>query len=319
MISCAAGKHPREGRAQHVVPDSPLKQQVRGSFALVAWFALLLGLVVPTAVHAERPASFDPAAAYVYLPPGALNRAEPLQVVFALHGMGDEGKRFCQGFLNAAERNGWVVVAPTFKYRNWMDPATVAEDDVALTGQLAAMLDSMRDRVNHPVRKRAMLLGFSRGAQLAQRFALVYPERTRAVAAVSAGTYTYPGKLLASQGSQRILRFPFGTADLETLTGRRVDAKLLGGVPFWIAVGGADSNAQDVPRQWDTIFGDTRVQRASTFTRTLIAAGVPASLTVYPGVGHGMAPEMLRGAATFMEDVTEPLAPEPTPGHPVPI
>jgi pimeloyl-ACP methyl ester carboxylesterase len=231
--------------------------------------------------------------------------------------MGDEGKRFCQGFLNAADRNGWVVVAPTLKYRNWMDPATVAEDDVALNAQLTALLDSMGDRLGHPVRKRAMLLGFSRGAQLAHRYALMYPERTRAVAAVSAGTYTFPGKVLASPEGARTLAFPFGVADLEARSGHTIDSKLLGGVPFWIAVGAADSNAEDVPRQWDPIFGRTRVQRAQAFARSLIAAGVPASVTVFPGVGHGMAPEMLRGAAAFMEAVTEPLIPEPTPGRSV--
>src|SRR5262249_36145694 len=161
-------------------------------------------------------------------PRSALDRAEPVQVVFALHGMGDEGRPFCQGFLSAAERNGWVVVAPTFKYRDWHDPQLVAEDDVALTAQLVALLDRMEDRLRHPLRNRVMLLGFSRGAQLAHRFALAYPERTRAVAAVSAGTYTFPGKTFA---------FPYGTSDLESRVGHTIDAKLLGGVPFWIAVG----------------------------------------------------------------------------------
>jgi poly(3-hydroxybutyrate) depolymerase len=299
-------------RFAHVLPTRTFRRAL-----ILSWVALLFGLVAPAAAFAEPPASFDEASAYVYVPPGALERVEPLQVVFALHGVGDEGKRFCQGFLNAAERNGWVVVAPTFKYRNWMDPATVAEDDVALTAELDEMLDSMATRLGHPVRRRAMLLGFSRGAQLAHRFALVYPERTRAVAAVSAGTYTYPGK--AFEGGAPALAFPYGTADLEARTGHAIDAKLLGGVPFWIAVGGADVNAQDVPRQWDSLFGETRLQRATRFASTLVGAGIPASLTVFPGIGHGMTPEMLKGAASFMEEVTEPLVPEPTAGRPAAI
>lgn len=283
------------------------------------WVALLVGLVGPPSAHAEPAATFDPASVFVYVPPGALGRTEPLQAVFALHGMGDEGKRFCQGFLNAAERNGWVVVAPTFRYRNWMEPTTVAEDDVALTAQLAAALDGLGERIGHPVRRRAMLLGFSRGAQLAHRFALAYPERTRAVAAVSAGTYTFPGKALATPEGSRPLPFPFGTADLEARSGHPIDTKLLGGIPFWVAVGGADRNADDVPRQWDSIFGNTRVQRARSFARALMAAGVPASVTVYPGLGHGMAPEMMRGVASFMEKVTEPLVPQASPAHAVAI
>lgn len=298
-------------RAIAVRSLSPTCPPRRALFALLC-AVLLLGLLGPASAGAEPAASFDPAAACVYVPPGAAERSEPLQVVLALHGMGDEGKRFCQGFLNAADRNGWVVVAPTFKYRNWKDPTTVAEDDVALTAQLTAMLDKMGEHIGHPVRKRAMLLGFSRGAQLAHRYALTYPERTRAVAAVSAGTYTYPGKVFAAPEGPRRLSFPFGVADLEMRSGRPIDPKLLGGVPFWIAVGSADSNAADVPRQWDPIFGTTRVQRARAFGRALMAAGIPASVTVFPGVGHSLAPEMLRGAAAFMAEVTEPLVPEPT-------
>lgn len=286
---------------------------------VVALLGLLVGLLLPASALAEPPAWFDARSAYVYVPPGALDRPEPLQVVFALHGVGDEGKRFCQGFLNAADRNGWVVIAPTFKYRNWMDPTTVAEDDVALTAALDDMLDSVPTRLGHPVRRRALLMGFSRGAQLAHRFALAYPDRTRAVVAVSAGTYTYPGKVFATGGAERPLAFPYGTADLEARTGHPIDAQLLAGIPFWIAVGGADSNPQDVPRQWDALFGETRIQRATTFAKTLVAVGVPASLTVFPGVGHGLAPEMLRGAAAFLEEVTEPLLPEPTAGHPAAI
>ena len=286
---------------------------------LLALIALLVGLIGPASAYAEAPASFDANSAYVYVPPGVLQRAEPLQVVFALHGVGDEGKRFCQGLLSAADRNGWVVVAPTFKYRNWMDPAIVGEDDVALTGELDAMLDSMPNRLGHPVARRAMLVGFSRGAQLAHRFALVYPDRTRAVAAVSAGSYTYPGKVLAGGGTEQVLDFPFGTADLEARTGHPIDSTLLAGIPFWIAVGGADREPQDVPRQWDAIFGVTRVDRAAAFEQSLEAAGVPASLTVFPGVGHGMAPEMEKGAASFLEEVTQPLVPEATAGHPAAV
>lgn len=81
---------------------------------------LVLGTLVPSAGATDAPASFDARAVYVFTPSRPSER--PLQVVFALHGMGGEGKGFCQGFLNAAERNGWVIVAPTFSYRNWKDP-----------------------------------------------------------------------------------------------------------------------------------------------------------------------------------------------------
>jgi predicted esterase len=269
--------------------------------ALVAALLLLcMGApLAQAAVPADAPASFDLGAVYIYAPSNSARIDRPLQVVFALHGMGGEGKGFCQGFLSAAERNGWVIVAPTFSYRNWKDPVVVAEDDVALTRSLVELLDSMPQRIGHATSRRAILFGFSRGAQLAHRFALAYPERTSAVAAMSAGTYTLPRALSRESGEP--LNFPFGTADLGRRLGRSGDAADLARVPFWIAVGGDDDRADDVPRQWDALLGKTRLQRADAFSRALNASGVRATLGIYPALGHVMSAEMIRGATAFME------------------
>jgi poly(3-hydroxybutyrate) depolymerase len=258
------------------------------------------------AAPADAPASFDARSVFIYAPsnPGGLGR--PLQVVFALHGMGADGRGFCQGFLNAADRNGWLVVAPTFRYRNWKDPLTVAEDDVALTRGLLELLDSMPQRVGYLTTRRAVLLGFSRGAQLAHRFAFAYPERTRAVAAMSAGTYTVP-RALDDNASR--LNFPFGTADLADQLGTAFDERALARVPFWIGVGGDDNRVEDVPRQWDRLLGKTRVTRAAAFARELNLRGARSSLEIFPSVGHVMSPEMVRAATAFAERETAAAPP----------
>jgi pimeloyl-ACP methyl ester carboxylesterase len=260
---------------------------------------LLAGLLrLPArAAPAAGPASFDAAAAYVYVPTSVRDGSRPAQVLFALHGMGGEGQAFCQGFLNAADQNGWVVVAPTFSYRNWKDPTILAEDDIALTGALADLLDSLPARIGRPVEPRAIVLGFSRGAQLAHRFAEIYPERTRAAVVMAAGTYTVPSAVDA-QGQS--LLFPYGIADLGQRTGRRISTKALGAVPFWVAVGADDVSPDDVPRQWDRLIGATRLERARSFVRMLGDVGVPASLTVVPGTTHDMSAPMTGGAVEFL-------------------
>ncbi|HEY3082422.1 MAG TPA: alpha/beta hydrolase-fold protein [Chloroflexota bacterium] len=255
-------------------------------------------------VSADAPASFDPGGVYVYTPPGLSARAEPVQVVVALHGMGGEGRGFCQSFLAAADRNGWVVVAPTFKYRNWKEPAIVAEDDVALTRQLAQYLDRLPDQIGHRTTEGAVVLGFSRGAQLAHRFALLYPEHTRAVAAMSAGTYTLPTDRQTAGEDLGSLPFPFGTADLGTRLGRRVELDRISSVDFWIAVGADDNRAEDVPRQWDALLGKTRLQRAESFAQAIKNTGAPTELVVYQDLGHNMSAEMVRGATGFVERIT---------------
>lgn len=269
--------------------------------------------VHPSAAHAPAPTPRPvPLASagrlFVHVPAEAPSRATsaPRPVIIALHGVGAEGSGFCQPFLRAADRNGWVVVAPTFAYRNWRDPAVVAEEDLALMQELATLLDSLPERVGVAVRRRAVLVGFSRGAQLAHRFALTYPERTRAVVVLSAGTYTLPRGSDAGTAGQAGLRFPFGTADLELRTGRDIEENAVASIPFLVGVGAEDARAEDVPRQWDRLLGRTRVERARAFAGALEATGVAVRLRVYDGVGHAMAPEMVRGATGFVEQVYAP-------------
>jgi pimeloyl-ACP methyl ester carboxylesterase len=272
---------------------------------LFAFVVLCVAAPHPRSASADAPASFDPNAAYVYVPASVRDGSKPAQVMLALHGMGGEGKGFCQGFLNAAEQNGWVIVAPTFSYRNWKDPAIVAADDVALTASLVDLLDTLPERIGRPVEPKAIVLGFSRGAQLAHRFAEIYPDRTRAAVVISAGSYTLP---TASDAQGQALPFPFGTADLGRRAGRAIAPKALGAVPFWVAVGGNDANPDDVPRQWDATEGTTRLQRAGSFVRSLTDAGVTANLTVFPNTGHEVSPAMVRGAVEFLRQLAAPAS-----------
>src|SRR5919204_3665048 len=273
--------------------------------------ALLLALLCAfaTSAHAapsEAPASFDASNVYIYVPSSLPDRSRPAQVLFALHGMGGEGKGFSLALIAAAEQNGWVLVAPTFGYRNWRDPATVAEDDLALTHDLVDLLDALPERLGRPVEPRAILLGFSRGAQLAHRFALTYPDRTRAVAAMSAGSYTVPSPFAPGRNDVQPLPFPFGTADLASRSGHPVTPGALEQVPFWIAVGGDDASPSDVPRQWDSLLGKTRLERARSFVSYLGLSGVRASFTVFPHTGHAMTPAMIDAAVAFLRAETAP-------------
>jgi len=185
---------------------------------------------------------------FVSVPPGA-GAAQPLQVLVALHGMGGDGATFSRELLASAAVNNWVVVAPTFAYRDYLDPALVRADDAAFLPRLAAILDGLPARTGLTLRPRVLLYGFSRGAQTAQRFATVYPERVLGVAALSAGAYTLP--LAFAPDDIRPLAFPFGIADEEPLFGHPFDPAAFRRVSFLIAVGGRDTNAADVPHAWD--------------------------------------------------------------------
>ena len=81
-----------------------------------------------------------------------------------------------------------------------------------------------------------LLYGFSRGAQMAHRFSMVYPSEVAAVAVLAAGSYTMPH---TATTSRRPMPFPFGVADLSAVARRSFDDDAFRQVRF-----GLESNAR---------------------------------------------------------------------------
>src|SRR2546421_4354795 len=203
------------------IPASARVQVRRGAIACVRTFAAgCAGALLVLAGAPSTPSATDEAAMveaeseiqsiFVHLPP-TLPRQGPVRVVVALHGMGGNGEDFSREFLQMTDANNWLVVAPTIAYGHWTDPAQVANEEPVLIGWLNAYLDAWPVEVGLSVASRVLLLGYSRGAQLALRFAEFHPERVRGVAAVAAGTYTLP---LSVDAANHSMTFPFGIADL---------------------------------------------------------------------------------------------------------
>ena len=222
----------------------------------------------------------------------------PARVLIALHGMSESGPVFAAPMLAQAELDGMVVVAPSFAYGDWT-ALSVAQEDLQLSEQILALLDILPAETDGvPVSTdQVRLIGFSRGAQLAHRFALAHPERTNEVAIFSAGTYTLPDR------SQREI-LPFGTTDMQAYLGHPLDLDALRQVHFLVGVGLLDANPGDLPRAWDPYEGSTRVQRASAFVGALQADGIPAEFHVFAGVGHDLSAEMIAQGLAFLDEAT---------------
>lgn len=253
-------------------------------------------LRVPAAGGLPEHAVFVPRQLREASPRGDLNA--PARVLVALHGMGESGPVFAAPLLAQAELDGMVVVAPSFAYGDWT-ALSVAQEDLQLSEQILSLLDILPSETDGvPVSTgRVQLMGFSRGAQLAHRFALAHPERTNEVAVFSAGTYTLPDR------SQRKI-LPFGTANLQAYLGHPLDLDALRQVHFLVGVGLLDANPGDLPRTWDPYEGSTRVQRASAFVGALQADGIPAELHVFAGVGHDLSIEMIAQGLAFLDEAT---------------
>jgi pimeloyl-ACP methyl ester carboxylesterase len=237
---------------------------------------------------------------YMLYTPSSVPATGPLRLLIALHGIGGNGSDFAKSFMPIAAANGWLLAAPTFSYGNWFDPVVVRREDVALSRQLVGLIEEVQWETGRTLLPRVDVVGFSRGAQVADRFAMFYPERVEAVGSLSAGTYTLPEPTTELDGDGFPLPLPFGTSDMPRWLGHSLDTDELRRVRFWISVGGSDDNPGDIPRQWDPLLGDTRVTRARSFTRALEALDVPARLIVYPGADHRLTEDMADDVSLFL-------------------
>ncbi len=237
---------------------------------------------------------------FLYIPTNAAARG-PLQVLVTIHGMGGDGAGFCQNLINRAEQNGWIIVSPTFRYQDYKNPDSVVWDDTHMLPHLKQILDDLPAKTGLPIKDKVALYGFSRGAQMVHRFAEFYPEKTLAVALFSAGSYTLPMTTMDVNSTPTTLNFPYGVADIQKYTNAPFDAAAFHQIPFFLGVGGADSNAADAPRAWDPYLGTTRIARAHSFENALTNLGLASSLTVFPNIPHDVTTDMRGQAMNFLE------------------
>jgi len=249
---------------------------------------------VPTPVH-----PFDDADLFVHLPPDAAKH-QPLRVLVALHGMGGRGDDFARGLIADADRHGWVLVAPTMRYGNWTDLTELTKDDLKYSRMLRDTLSQLPQKLGLKLRQHVLIYGFSRGAQLAHRFALFYPARVETVAAFSAGTYTLPTEKKSK--TTEPLPLPYGVGDLQQQIGQSCDWTQLKKISFWLGVGANDNRSDDVPRVFDPYVGRNRVERARAFEEALKALGIDVHLVVFQNADHEITSEMRTSALKFLRD-----------------
>jgi poly(3-hydroxybutyrate) depolymerase len=242
----------------------------------------------------------NPTGLYV---PQSLDGSRPLQVLLALHGMGSNGANIAGRLRSCADEHGWVVIAPSMGYRDYMDHEQVRLDAQENIPRLRDLLDQVRSQLpDVPLADRVLVYGFSRGAQMAHRLALFYPNDVRAVATLSAGSYTLPDFRPRSASDARQLEFPFGIGDLERYAGRPFDTLAFARIRFWIGVGDTDVVAAETSRAWDALEGSTRVDRATRFADRIQRLGGTVALRVFVDTGHQETAAMRSSACAFLAE-----------------
>jgi poly(3-hydroxybutyrate) depolymerase len=252
----------------------------------------------PGPADAARYAAADPLPTYTFVPPPNPN-GQPVRLLVVLHGMGGSGADMAAMFTAQAAQRGWALLAPTMPYHDYLDPEQVRRDGELLP-RLRALIDTLPAKTGLAFEPGIVMFGFSRGSQEAIRFSLMFPDYTLGVAGLSAGSYTLPSNAYADG---KAMRYPYGTSDVDTICGQKFDAAAARQVAYWIGVGGADTNSQDVPRQWDPLVGTNRLERAKRYVEILQTFGAKANLDVFPGAGHEVTDAMRDDAMTFLASV----------------
>ena len=201
--------------------------------------------------------------------------AAPAMVV--LHGISRNAGSLAQLFAPEAERTGRTVIVPHFPEASWPDfqrPSKAARPDQALL----ALLDAVGTRL--PDCAGAVdLFGHSGGAQLAHRFAMLYPHRVSALHLTAAGWYCLPNETMP---------YPYGLAPgkdrFSALWARRKASGLRDflSLPASVYVGTEDVTRDPALRKTaalDAEQGPNRRARARTYVTALNAAADRLGLT----------------------------------------
>jgi pimeloyl-ACP methyl ester carboxylesterase len=221
---------------------------------------------------------------FVHVPRG-LSASTPARVLVAFHGLNDNGPSLGRQLIEEADRRHWVLVVPTLRYGDWWAGDVLAREDVLVSRWLREYLDHFERERGVALQPKMLLFGFSRGAGLVDRIALIQPERVLAAAVVSSGAYTLP---LTKNSSGASLVFPYGVADLANHTGKEFNAQAFASIRWWVGVGGKDDDFKDVPQAWSAHGGATRLERARSFSSALTQAGAETRLAVFANTGHRM-------------------------------
>lgn len=201
--------------------------------------------------------------AWVHVPANVNPDSHPL---VAIHGISRCAKEQVQLLANAADRAGRIVIAPLFGRRHWRIYQRISNKNRADL----ALLDLLgRIELQGIARLRKFdLAGYSGGAQLAHRFAMLFPQRIGTLSIIAAGWYCMP---------DADTPYPYGLA---ARPGRKADwgPRMMAGLdvflrlPINIMVGASDTATDPTLRrssELDAKQGTNRLERAKAYHAAL--------------------------------------------------
>lgn len=236
----------------------------------------------------------------------------------------EDVRRKIKSNAQIADRIGVALLMPVFPRprTDWKIYTHALDRDSMLTGkkelarldlQLLAMIDDARagfakERLRFD--ERVWVLGFSASAMFANRFTFLHPKRVKAAVVGSPGGWAIAP--VASFG-EKPLRYPVGTGDFQSISGKKLDLKSLRKVPLFMFLGAEDDNDsvifRDSYEKEDeelifALFGKTPVERWELSKKLYLDSKLNAEFRLYPNVKHAVTEEIMKDILTFLSKHT---------------
>ncbi len=225
----------------------------------------------------------------VMVPQGADLDQPPL---FALHGISRDVDALYAAFEQPAQLAGRILVVPHFHQNDWkiFQRIGAARPDKTLL----TLKQTLRD-TGICAAPQIELFGYSGGAQLAHRFAMLYPRHVSRLHLGAAGWYCLPDATLAYPAGLREAK-PGAAPNFRSAKLANLEQFLR--IPLRVYVGTEDTQRDPAMRtapELDAVQGPHRLARATTYAARFAAAAAhrqiapSVSLTHLAGCGHDFA------------------------------
>ncbi|RZI44288.1 hypothetical protein EGT07_02360 [Herbaspirillum sp. HC18] len=222
------------------------------------------------------------------------NTSADAALLFAMHGAERSGSGARDTWMRAADKYGFIVVAPEFDYARYPNDlyqlgGMQSRDPADWTFQIIeSLFDAIRGEEGLKART-YLIFGHSAGAQFVHRFVLMMDHaRVSTAIAANAGAYTIP----AYPASLFDLRYPWAL-DENLFDRYKLEAVFRRRLVIMLGEDDTQSDSEGLPRSREAMAqGSNRFERGKNFfakaKAQAEASGVPLNwrMVTVPGVGH---------------------------------
>jgi predicted peptidase len=245
----------------------------------------------------------------MYVPKAYEEDDSAYPLVIPVHGSGRGAQSFRSKFIDFAEANQCIILAPLFpcgiiEPREMDNYKFIKFHDIRYDLVLLDMVDEIAERYRVSP-DRFLIHGFSGGAQFVHRFLYLHPKRLAAASIAAPGRVTLLDETLP---------WWMGTRDFSREFGAQPDVDALRQVAVQMIVGAEDTETWEItmteaspkwmPGANDS--GATRIDRLMSLRDSFVRHGISVQFDLVPGVGHeGVAPALLGRVKDFLAGVIQ--------------